>query len=76
VVLLGSFEGGPPDVVDHGFLPSGVGFAHVVVSLGSAFIDMAVSALSYYLLAFLVPVLLTVMLAMRQRRERLEAVET
>jgi hypothetical protein len=49
-----------------------MGGVEALVSLGSAFIDMAVQALSYYLLVFLVPVLMTIMLAVRQRRERLE----
>jgi hypothetical protein len=48
----------------------------VLVSLGSAFIDMAVNALSYYLLAFLAPLLMTILLWVRQRQEKLEAVET
>jgi hypothetical protein len=75
VVLLAGAGGGPPDVVDHGAVSSNLAFADVVVSLGSAFIHMAVQALSYYLLAFLAPVLVAVMLAVRQRRERLELLE-
>jgi hypothetical protein len=61
-------------VADVLFSEGVMGGVEALVSLGSAFIDMAVQALSYYLLVFLVPVLMTIMLAVRQRRERLEVV--
>jgi hypothetical protein len=61
--------------VDHSFIVSDVALGDVLVSLGSAFIHMAVQALSYYLLAFLAPVLVAMMMAVKQRRERLELLQ-
>ena len=74
-MLLSGSGGAPPDAVEQSSVAGQVAFTEVLVSLGSAFIDLAVQGLSYYLLAFLVPVFVALVLAVKQRRERLDLLE-
>jgi len=74
VALLAGTGGGPGRGVVEVFASEvGGGPVRVLVSLGAAFIDLAVQALSYYLLAFMFPALLVVLFAAKQRREAIDA---
>ena len=76
VALLAGTGGGPgPRVVEVSASEAGGSPIGVLVSLGSAFLDLAVQALSYYLLAFMFPVLLVLLFAAKQRQEAIDAGE-